>query len=292
MGVKGASLSGLAFFSLFSFAVFVIDLLYFPAAILLLIPSTRITYLRRSYISYFHGIFAAYIAQLITHVCGIKIHLYANDPQILKEKSNCLIISNHRTRIDWMFSYYYYGVLINMGSCIRIIVKDMLKSLPIYGWAMQHALYIFLQRNRDNDIPHIYNTMSYLLKTSEKMALLLFPEGTDLSESNIRKSNTYAAKHNLPEYKYVLHPKSTGFFVSLQAMRHHEGSVHDITVAFKDKIDGERPGEKALMLGQFPTEIHIVAERFEFNQIPEEKDALDKVSIVLIMIRHCCNTEA
>lgn len=97
----------------------------------------------------------------------------------------------------------------------------------------------------------IYNTMSYLLRTSEKVALLLFPEGTDLSNSNIRKSNDYAAKHNLPEYKYVLHPKSTGFFVSLQAMRHHGGSVHDITVAFKDKNEGQRPGEKELILGEY-----------------------------------------
>jgi lysocardiolipin and lysophospholipid acyltransferase len=114
---------------------------------------------------------------------------------------------------------------------------------------MQHCLYIFLQRNRENDIPHIYNTMSYLLKTSEKIALLLFPEGTDLSATNIAKSNAYAAKNNLPEYKYVLHPKSTGFFVSLQAMRHHGGCVHDISVAYKDRIEGERPNEKALMLG-------------------------------------------
>lgn len=249
MSFKGASPSGLVFFFLFSFAVFVIDLLFFPAALLLLFPSARVTYLRRSYISYFHGIFASYIAWLVTNVCGIKIRLYGNSSLVLEEKSNCLVISNHRTRIDWMFSYYYYGVLINMGSCIRIIVKDMLRSLPIYGWAMQTCLYIFLQRSRGDDVPHIYNTMSYLLRTSKRMALLLFPEGTDLSESNIKKSNAYAAKHNLQEYKHVLHPKSTGFFVSLQAMRHHSGCVHDITVAFKDRNEGERPGERALMLG-------------------------------------------
>lgn len=127
------------------------------------------------------------------------------------------------------------------------IVEEI--CLAVVGWAMQHSLYIFLQRSRENDIPHIYNTMSYLLKTSDKVALLLFPEGTDLSASNIKKSNVYAAKNNLPEYKYVLHPKSTGLFVSLQAMRHHGGCVHDISVAFKDKNEGERPGEKELMLG-------------------------------------------
>lgn len=42
------------------------------------------------------------------------------------------------------------------------------------------------------------------------LSLLIFPEGTDLSESNVMKSNTYAKQNNLKEREYVLHPKSTG----------------------------------------------------------------------------------
>ena len=133
MTLRGASIRGLLFFVLFSFAVFTIDLIFFPTGFLLLFPSTRITLFRRKFISYVHGIFASYITFLVTHICGVRVSLYSSDPDILKEKSNCMIISNHRTRIDWMFAYYYYGTIIRMGSCIRIIVKDLLKSLPIYG---------------------------------------------------------------------------------------------------------------------------------------------------------------
>jgi hypothetical protein len=42
------------------------------------------------------------------------------------------------------------------------------------------------------------------------LSLLIFPEGTDLSDSNIIKSNKYANQNGLEEMKYVLHPKSTG----------------------------------------------------------------------------------
>lgn len=249
MNIKNASLGGLAFTILFTWAVFVVDMMFFPTILLIAIPSVRVTLLRREYISYFHGVFTAYIAVVIQYVCGVKITIYSKDPDIFKERANTLIICNHRTRIDWMFAFYYYCAIIDMGAYSRIILKDALKSVPIHGWAMQQCLYIFLQRSRDADVPHIYNVMSYLLKTSQKVALLLFPEGTDLSDSNIAKSNVYAREHNLPEYKYVLHPKPTGFFVTSQALRHHGGCVHDITMGYHDVNEGQRPDEKALLLG-------------------------------------------
>jgi hypothetical protein len=47
------------------------------------------------------------------------------------------------------------------------------------------------------------------------LSLLIFPEGTDLSDINIAKSNMYAKEKDLPERKYVLYPKSTGEMVSM-----------------------------------------------------------------------------
>lgn len=41
-------------------------------------------------------------------------------------------------------------------------------------------------------------------------SIFLFPEGTDLSESNKIKSNTFARENNLPLLEYVLYPKPSG----------------------------------------------------------------------------------
>ena len=38
-----------------------------------------------------------------------------------------------------------------------------------------------------------------------KAVTLLFPEGTDLSKSNLKKSEAFADKNNLPQYKQVTH---------------------------------------------------------------------------------------
>ena len=46
----------------------------------------------------------------------------------------------------------------------------------------------------------------------------------------------------------------------------------------------------AATTGQFPTEIHIACERFEFDQIPEEKEALDKVLSSLAEFTQCYST--
>jgi hypothetical protein len=72
-----------------------------------------------------------------------------------------------------------------------------------------------LQRKRENDIPHIQRMLKYLMSLVPEydrhpIALLIFPEGTDLSDSNVHKSNAFAREKNLEERRFVLYPKSTG----------------------------------------------------------------------------------
>lgn len=70
-----------------------------------------------------------------------------------------------------------------------MILKKQLSSMPIVGWAMQLMMYIFLTRKREEDIPHIVDTLTYLINARAKPTIFIFPEGTDLSLSNKVKSN-------------------------------------------------------------------------------------------------------
>ena len=47
-----------------------------------------------------------------------------------------MIICNHRTRIDWMFMW---SLCLRLGilDSMKIVLKDSLKSIPGFGWAMQ-----------------------------------------------------------------------------------------------------------------------------------------------------------
>jgi 1-acyl-sn-glycerol-3-phosphate acyltransferase len=53
---------------------------------------------------------------------------------------------------------------------------------------MQMMLYIFLTRHREQDIPRISECLKYLAKSAIAPAVFIFPEGTDLSPSNVLKS--------------------------------------------------------------------------------------------------------
>ena len=48
--------------------------------------------------------------------------------------------------------------------------------------------------------------------------ILLFPEGTNLSQSSAKKSDEYAVKNNLNKYNHVLHPRTSGLYCTVYSV--------------------------------------------------------------------------
>ena len=57
------------------------------------------------------------------------------------------------------------------------------------------------------------------LTRSFQLQVLLFPEGTDLTERTKAKSEAFAKKNDLNCYNYVLHPRTTGFTYLVEKLR-------------------------------------------------------------------------
>jgi 1-acyl-sn-glycerol-3-phosphate acyltransferase len=242
---------GVVFPLLMTWGAFCVALLIFPTVLFITLPSKRVIRARRTFVSYWCGKYLEYAAYLIENLCGTKVFIYCNTPAILSENNGVLVMCNHRTRIDWMFVGWCYGAAIKVVGDMLIILKDALRSAPVYGWLMQLGLYVFLERKRENDVPHITNMLTYLINMKASPSLLLFPEGTDLSQSNLDKSDQYAKERGLACYKYVLHPKPSGLVTALNCLRSVQGSMlHDVTIAYDDYRKGERPNEKSLILGE------------------------------------------
>lgn len=244
----------MAFFMIYG--AFWLSIVLFPSVLLIVIPSRRVVVMRRAYISTLCGIYLNYTYFLIEYLSGTRVHIYCDDPTILSDNSGVIILSNHRTRTDWLYVGLCYGSFVSVMSNMVIILKDSLRTAPIFGWLMQLALYIFLKRNRDDDLPHISKMLAYLTSLGTIPSLLLFPEGTDLSDSNIEKSNRFASSNNLPQYKYVLHPKPSGLVTALNCYREQEHDlvtktavIHDITIAYEDYHVGVRSSEKSFLFG-------------------------------------------
>ncbi|XP_074516585.1 lysocardiolipin acyltransferase 1 isoform X2 [Sebastes fasciatus] len=180
---------------------------------------------------------------------------------------------NHRTRLDWMFLWcclLRYSYL----RLEKICLKAALKAVPGFGWAMQVACFVFIHRHWEEDKKHMGNMLDYFCDIREPLQLLLFPEGTDLTENTRAKSDVFAAQNNLPKFEYVLHPRSTGFTFIVDRLRKGDNldAVHDITVAYPKNIPQT---ERHLILGLFPREIHFHVRRYPVASLPSSSDDLE-----------------
>ncbi|XP_057644598.1 lysocardiolipin acyltransferase 1 [Chionomys nivalis] len=206
---------------------------------------------------------------LLETMFGVKV-VITGDAFVPGERS--VIIMNHRTRVDWMFLWnclMRYSYL----RLEKICLKSSLKSVPGFGWAMQAAAFIFIHRKWKDDKSHFEDMIDYFCDIHEPLQLLIFPEGTDLTENNKTRSNDFAEKNGLQKYEYVLHPRTTGFTFVVDRLREGNNldAVHDITVAYPYNIPQT---EKHLLLGDFPKEIHFHVHRYPVDTLPTSKEDL------------------
>uniref|UniRef100_A0A8C5MYN6 Lysocardiolipin acyltransferase 1 n=1 Tax=Leptobrachium leishanense TaxID=445787 RepID=A0A8C5MYN6_9ANUR len=206
---------------------------------------------------------------LLELVFGAKV-VITGDGFIPGERS--VIIMNHRTRLDWMFLWnclLRYSYL----RLEKICLKSSLKAVPGFGWAMQIAAFIFIHRKWEEDKNHFEAMLDYFCDIKEPLQLLIFPEGTDLTENTKARSDKFAEKNELQKYDYVLHPRTTGFTFIVDRLRegHNLDAIHDITVAYPQNIPQT---EKHILNGSFPKEIHFHVCRYPVDTLPASKDEL------------------
>ncbi|KAG7509630.1 lysocardiolipin acyltransferase 1 [Solea senegalensis] len=204
---------------------------------------------------------------LLELVFGVKV-VITGDGFIPGERS--VIIMNHRTCLDWMFLW----CCLLRHSYLRlekICLKAALKAVPGFGWAMQVGCFVFIRRRWEEDKKHLENMLDYFCDIREPLQLLLFPEGTDLTENTKAKSDIFAAQNNLPKLEYVLHPRTTGFSFIVDKLRQGDNldAVHDITVAYPKTIPQT---ERHLILGLFPPEIHFHVRRYPVASLPSSSE--------------------
>jgi 1-acyl-sn-glycerol-3-phosphate acyltransferase len=131
-----------------------------------------------------------------------------------------------------------------MHGHIYIILKESLKYVPVLGPGMMFYGFIFLARNWAKDKArfahrlqklnsHHAGPMSGSPQSLDPMWLLMFPEGTNLSDNGRVRSAAWAKKQGYPDMKHQLLPRSTGLFFCLQQVRGTLDWVYDCTVAYE-----------------------------------------------------------
>ena len=135
------------------------------------------------------------------------------------------------------------------------------------GWGTQVAGFIFLSRKWSRDEQLLSNALRYFIKSHYPLQLLLFPEGTDLSEANKARSQQFAHDNQLQVYNHVLHPHIKGFTKCIEELvkDNYLQSIVDITIAYNGNIP---QNEQDIAAGQWPEEIHFDVKMFAANELP------------------------
>lgn len=207
---------------------------------------------------------------LIDWWAGVKIQLYT-DPETfrLMGKEHALLISNHRSDIDWLVGWVLAQRSGCLGSTLAVMKKSS-KFLPVIGWSMWFSEYLFLERNWAKDESIIKSGLLRLKDYPQPFWLALFVEGTRFTQAKLLAAQEYATASGLPVPRNVLIPRTKGFVSAVSHMRSFVPAVYDVTVA----IPKTQPSPTMLRLfkGQ-PSAVHVHIKRHLMKELPETDDA-------------------
>lgn len=240
-----------------------------PSALLLLLPSSLARAAFCSVARSCQVVWLGFATALVRFLLGVRVVLHVDGgvnrfEEAMLAGGDALIVSNHRTRIDWMFLWGLAATMGRLGG-LKIVLKAALRNVPFVGWACQCFGFVFMARsNRDEDLKNLSRVVA-LYGGRGTLAVLLFPEGTDLSEANLLRSQMYAQRMALPKYSTVLHPRTAGFAHvagELTSMARKQAAaspvIVDVTMGYVDYVPEERPTEKSVFArGRVCREVHM-----------------------------------
>ncbi|XP_030767808.1 lysocardiolipin acyltransferase 1-like [Sitophilus oryzae] len=216
-----------------------------------------------------------YITTLLKVIWGCKIRV-TGDP--IHTNETVVLISNHRTRVDWNFLWpaMWHAVKdegkIAYGT--KYILKEAIKHIPGAGWVMQLSFYLFINRNWERDQNIMKSYVDYVAIHNYKHIMIIFPEGTDLTAKTKESSDRYAEKNGLPKYKHVLHPRTTGFMYLIEEMQKNKcvDAIYDVSLLYPDACP---QNEKELFFtGRFPKTVLVHLVRYSVFDLPTTKEGL------------------
>ncbi|XP_023525794.1 1-acyl-sn-glycerol-3-phosphate acyltransferase 2-like [Cucurbita pepo subsp. pepo] len=202
---------------------------------------------------------------------GVKIKVYTDCETLkLMGEEHALVVSNHRSDIDWLVGWILAQRSGCLGSTLAVMKKSS-KLLPVIGWSMWFSEYLFLERSWAKDEITLKSGLLRLKDFPLPFWLALFVEGTRFTEAKLLAAKEYANANGLPVPRNVLIPRTKGFVSAVGHMRSFVPAIYDVTVAIPKS--SPPPTMLRLFKGQ-PSVVHVHIKRHSMKELPETDDAI------------------
>eukprot|EP00250_Pteridium_aquilinum_P006111 c16092_g2_i1 orf=3-614(-) len=190
---------------LFFFSGLVINVLQVLTWIFLL-PLSRSTYRRVNI--FLMELLWSELVWLMDWWGKVEIRAYVDDETWRQMgEEHALIISNHRSDLDWLVGWVLAQRVGCLGST-RAVMKKSTKFLPVIGWSMWFSEYTFLERSWAKDETTLKTSFQSLREFPRPFWLALFVEGTRFTEAKLQAAQEFAASAGLPIPRNVLIPRT------------------------------------------------------------------------------------
>lgn len=183
-----------------------------------------------------------------------------------------VLIANHQIYTDWLY-LWWIGYTAGMHGRIYVVLKESLKRIPVIGWGMQFAQFIFLKRKWEQDKPRMAAHLQKFNNPKDPMWLMMFPEGTNLADSTREASKRWAEKNGIDDMQHTLLPRSTGLHFILQELQKTVDYVYDCTIAYEGVPHGQFAQDiftlgASYFGGRPPKSVNMYWRRFRLSSIP------------------------
>ncbi|KAK4281857.1 hypothetical protein QN277_013304 [Acacia crassicarpa] len=208
---------------------------------------------------------------LIDWWAGVKVQLFIDRETFrLMGKEHALVLSNHRSDIDWLVGWVLAERSGCLGSTLAVMKKSS-KRLPVIGWSMWFSEYLFLERSWAKDESTLKSGLERLRDFPLPFWLALFVEGTRFTQAKLLAAQEYATSTGLPVPRNVLIPRTKGFVSAVSHMRSFVPAIYDVTVAIPKSSPA--PTMLRLFKGQ-PSVVHVHIKRHLMKELPEPEEAV------------------
>ncbi len=154
-----------------------------------------------------------------------------------------VIIANHITDVDWLYLWMlaHQCVPNSQSGHVKVMLKDGVKKIPIYGWMLNKLDFIWLKRDWESDRVQISKMIKKLAGDEDQpLWLILFPEGMSINTKSMEKSMAFAKLEKRPALEHTLLPRSRGLEAVLENLADKNPIIMDVTLGF-ESYSGEIP---------------------------------------------------
>jgi len=210
-------------------------------------------------------------------------------------KTPKVIICNHSTQADWFYMWMMARLCsVDRTGNVKIMLKEPIKNIPIFGWGCRLFQFIFLKRDWRMDEKVIESSLKKFCEDGEPLWIFLFPEGCTVNTRSVEKSKAFARAGNRqrPLLEKTLLPRSRGFHAVIDILNEYSEfppEVYDMTMSFDGysgevptwemgysrKVDVLVPTVSTFIMGTASKRCHLDSRKFSYHEIKSHPEGVE-----------------